>query len=773
MFPDFSSYNESELLLTGSWGPGLLTLLALAALAILVLTWIDLDGMRPARRTALLAMRTTVLGLLLLLLLEPAVELREVRRVPNHVPVLVDRSESHGLSVEGRSGAQQAAEHVARIAPRIDRLEDHSVDAFTFDGELHRVPLEQLAEGTFSTDGDRTDLLAALDGILARHAPRDLGGILLYSDGIDNAELGRRTPRDEPLDGATRARIAALEAPIHTFLTVPAEGPRDIAITRVRHDDFAFVRNAVTIDVDLRVLGFDSGAIPVSLAREGERLQTRTVQLQPGVRDYRVQFEFVPELIGKELYTVEVPVLDGEAVARNNRDAFVLRIIRDRIRVLHVAGRPSWDQRFLRELLTSNPNVDLISFFILRSQADLTRAPQNELSLIAFPTDELFNEQLGSFDLVVFQNFTHVPYNMRQYLPNVARYVQGGGGFLMIGGEQSFASGGFAGTEIERILPVRLPPPSGNLIDRDPFRPTLTDAGQRHPITRLEFEAARNLETWAALPELSGTNIVRGPAPEAVVLAHHPQRRGEGGPMPVITVGDVGDGRSMAVTADSTWRWSFQSIGAGGSARTYNGFWNNAIRWLIRDPELNLLQVHIQETVVRPGQEVHARVQVFNSDYSPAANATGRWEAGFRDLARLDETPEIRSTDTFVTDDRGVAEIRFVADAAGAWTLRATVPGVASEALTGEEIVLAREDDREVRDLQPRVDLLQAIAEASGGTFTALPASRDALPALRPARVTDVDRREFVLLWNHPLVLMLLLLLLGTEWTLRRRWGRL
>ncbi|TVR01218.1 MAG: hypothetical protein EA398_10285 [Deltaproteobacteria bacterium] len=772
MDPTGTTHSESELLFTGTMAPGWLLVLAVAAVGILVLTWLDLRGMRGSRTATILALRAIVLGTLLVLLLEPAVELRDVRRVPNHVAVVVDQSESHGLEVGGRSGVERAADHVARMAPRIAAHDDHRLESFAFAAELQRVPAEVLSDGSLTADGDRTDILAALDGLTERFDRRDIGGVLLYSDGIDNGELGERTPRGEPLDASHRGRLEALGFPVHTMLTVPPEEVRDVAIERIRHEDFAFVRNAVSVEVDLRVLGYTSGTLPVSLHREGELLQTRVVTLSPDETRHTVRFEFVPELIGKELYTVEVPVLDGELVARNNRDAFVLRIIRDRIRVLHVVGRPGWDQRFLRELLTGNPNVDMVSFYILRSQSDVARAAQSELSLIAFPTDELFNEQLGSFDLVIFQNFTHVPYHMRQYLPNVARYVEGGGGFLMIGGEQSFASGGFAGTEVERILPVRLPS-GGTLIDRAAFRPALTDAGQRHPITRVEFDARRNEETWDTLPELTGTNVVRGPAPGAVVLAHHPSRRGDGGMMPVVAVSDVGEGRSMAVTADSTWRWTFQQLGGGGSARPYNTFWGNAMRWLIRDPELNLLQVGIQQTAVRPGEEVRARVRVFRPDYAPAEEVTGRWEARFRDLSALGEEGELRDEGTFETDDRGVAEVLFVPDAPGAWTLRATVPQEDGETLVEEEIVLVRLDDREVRDLAPRRDLLEAIAEATGGTFTALPAGRDALPPLQPARVVDVDRRTFVMLWNHPFVLLALLLLLGVEWSLRRRWGRL
>ena len=277
--------------------------------------------------------------------------------------------------------------------------------------------------------------------------------------------------------------------------------------------------------------------------------------------DAQVTFRFVPERIGKEIYAVKATTVEGEAITRNNERWFVVNVIRDRIRVLQVVGRPSWDVRFLRQFLTGNPNVDLISFFILRTADDLRRTSNQELSLIPFPTNELFEEQLGSFDAVVFQNFDYGPYDMARYLPEVRDYVEGGGGLLMLGGDLSFGAGGYAGTAVADVLPVRLPPtaaPAQN-IDPAPFRPVLSEAGARHPITRLAFGGEANDALWRALPELPGTNIVLGPTEGATVLAEHPTRRGQDGEaMPVLAIREVGEGRSMALTVDSSWKWSFR-----------------------------------------------------------------------------------------------------------------------------------------------------------------------------------------------------------------------
>ncbi len=128
------------------------------------------------------------------------------------------------------------------------------------------------------------------------------------------------------------------------------------------------------------------------------------------------------------------------------------------MRVLHLCGRPSWDQRFLRAMLRRDPNVDLVSFFILRTETDEQPWNRDELSLIPFPTFEIFEEQLRSFDLVIFQNFNFAPYGVEPFLPGVRDYVEEGGAIAMIGGDLSFASGGYGLTALRDVLPVELPP---------------------------------------------------------------------------------------------------------------------------------------------------------------------------------------------------------------------------------------------------------------------------------------------------------------------------
>ena len=786
----FSGYNDGRLLFLGSWGPLWLALFAVLALAVLALTWLDLRELTPRRRWTLLVLRASVLLLGVSLAAEPALELRDISIVPNHVAVLFDGSASMELPARDGVTRQEVLEAQARELAAMPASDKHRFDAFLFGSQL--LPTSARSIATVDARARQTDILAALDALKDRYAGETLGGVVLVTDGADNATLSARVAPGEALDELTLESIAHLNAPIHTIAIADEDAIRDVAIRRVRHDEFAFVRNAVSVVVELEVRGFHGQTLPVHLRRDGELLQTRQVPLVDGETHYAVEFEFVPELIGKEVYSVDTPVLRREDVTRNNRDFFVLRVIRDKIRVLQVVGRPSWDVRFLRQLLKGDPNVELISFFILRTAEDLQRAPDNEMALIPFPTDELFHEQLGSFDLIVLQNFTYRPYGMRQYLPDIRDYVKRGGGLLVIGGEQSFSAGGYAGTEVAEVLPVELVPGNpGSMfavpgtvrsteamrwaIDTAPFRPQLTEAGERHPITRLDFDRRANHALWEELPPMPGTNIVGRARPGAVVLATHPTRRAGNEPMPVLAISDQGKGRSMAMTYDGSWRWNFDWILDGGSSRPYASFWNSAIRWLIRDPALNLLQIDIGQTVVPPGSAVDVALRAFRTDYTPAVDTKLRVQVFRRSLDSVTQGSggeELVQELELSTDAQGRARLAVQADGEAAWRVHATALVEEDVAPELDEIFLSVDHSDELREVEPRNDLLRQISDATGGTHRAGPTNLATLRYLEP-RAERVNRRTTIDVWSSPWILLAIAVLLAAEWQLRRRWGRL
>ena len=740
---------------------------------------------RRPRAVTLFLLRLLAVGACLLVALQPSVDLGQVSLLPNHVAVLVDASRSMSVAPpdRGPSRAERAARIVADAAPLFAEWEraGHRVEIFTFGEALASATPESLHA---PPQAEATRVGEALSELRGRFAGRDLGGVVVISDGIDTGRIGRG-----PLDGETRRLLEALDAPVHTVFVGESE-LRDLSVAAVLTDDFAFVRTPIKLDAVLRHRGYGNRQVQVTLMREGRLLDSKSVLLSGEAGQERVSFDYTPVEPGNFVFEVRTSILAGEALDSNNSQVFTIKVIRDRVRVLHVCGRPSWDERFLRSILRLNPNVDLVSFFILRTDTDELPLGANEMSLIPFPYQEIFDEQLRSFDLLIFHNFNYKPYWVEPYLPGVRDYIQSGGALAMIGGDLSFASGQYGESALRDVLPVDLtgiPAEGARAFSTDSFKPRLTSAGRSHPVTALSLDPKANEARWAALSPLQGINRVARVVPGASALLAHPnQTSSDGKPAPVLAVRDVGKGRTLALLTDSAWYWGFaagdegrarggrgeeggQAKSGGEDERALQRFWDGAIRWLVRDPALTLLHLGLDRTEYRRGQTVALRVRTLHADYSPAARTDVRLELlPAEDASRGAGAgaPPVRSL-AVTTGDDGEAHAELAGLPPGAFRLHghATLDGRAVE----EKITfVVRPEGHELDDVVSRDGVLRQIAAVTHGQFRA---GSLGTPAVRPARQVRVGSLRTVALWAHPLLLLLAVGLLAAEWMLRRRAG--
>jgi uncharacterized membrane protein len=774
MIPTPSSSEEWVVASLAPWGLGAQLLGVSAALTTLVLTgWALRVERRAERRFVLLALRAGALLSALVLFFQPALRRQSVTRVPNHVALLVDNSESMRLSdsAGGESRAARAAAWIARQSAALEALaREHPLDVYTFGDGVESSSLPAVTR-PLGADRPTTDLAGALAAVRARYDGQDLGAILLLSDGTDTARWARAAadPRT-PLGPDERELVASVHAPISTGW-VGREGLRDLSVARVLADDFAFVRTAVKVEARLHIVGADALAgseLPVTLRRDGEVVRTTRITLVRGETDYPVSFFFTPDRVGKAVYDISAAPLDGEPIVENNRRTFLLRVIRDKVRVLLVAGRPSWDERFLRDLVKHDPNVDLISFFILRTPEDVEAVSSDQLSLIPFPTEELFLEQLHSFDVIFLVNFNFGPYGIGSYLEQLRKYVDDGGGLAMLGGDLSFSLGGWAETPLGQQLPVELPPagPFERLVALEPFRLELTPEGRAHPLTALAVDVDENRARWAALPPLGGTNLVTRARPGATVLGVHPSLRdADGRPLPVLSVTEAGKGRTLALTSDSSWRWGFSSApGSRPDPRLYQTFWESSIRWLIHDPSLSFLRVESRSVEWARGAQPRLTVRTLGPDYRPRGGVDV--QLSVRAVGRPAETRQL----TGRSDDNGEWNVTLEPLAPGGYHASATAT-LSGRQTTDDEVFIVRDAGRELEEPEARPGLLAALASATGGRALGEGERFDGLP-IGPPRVLRSNSHRDLPLWSGWWTLVFGALCLGLEWLLRRRWGR-
>jgi uncharacterized membrane protein len=768
---------HQKLVLLGDWHPWVQLLVIVVTLGVLGLSYFNYRQTRPVSlRLILLSFRLVVVALLLAIFYQPAILEEEVVRGRNVVPILVDTSESMNLA----HGAQSRMSYVHRFIQQnrllweqLDR--DNDVVFHTFGERLseHATPWSPAASLKIPPCTDNaTRIVGALEEIRDAYQDQDLGAIIILSDGIETEQSKSR----RSLAHSTQALLAELGAPIFSFALPDDKHLKDVQLLDVAYNDFAFLSNSASLEATFGVFGYDEATsiLTVRLMNDGREISVQRMTVKPGQHVVELSFEFVPQSLGKHIYTIVADPLNHEIYEPNNKKDLVVNVIRDKVRVLHIAGQPSWDARFLRNHLVEDPNVDLIAFFILLN-ADNVQAPgPDDSALIPFPAHELFEEELGSFDLIIFQNFNYGPFQTRRYLPNIAKFVLDGGAFAMVGGPLSFSPGGYYGTPIMEILPIDIPDRFAvrALPQETSFQVSLTHSGRNHPITRLSPDPALNIRSWQETESLAGVNWVTQSKPDALVLLAHPTLQDDTlSPLPVVSIGEYGQGRSMAITTNSLWHWSFQAGMHGKDPHIYDTFWSQAVRWLIKDPAMALIQLEIDQAQVNVGQEVQATIHAFSPNYEPAAHTPIQISVRQRGEVSSDDAPVVVHPWTeLLTDKGGRTEISWTFKDPGVYeiiTVASLVPGRQTEA---SDIVVVSAATVEFQQVTDHGEFLKQLALHSGGKAAALTTDSPRVEPLPSRFIRSVNRRHFDM-WNNPILFMCLCALMGTEWWLRRRSG--
>lgn len=540
-------------------------------------------------------------------LLRPVSILARGIHVGAKVVVLVDRSRSMllpGLEGSRDETARKALEVLTREA------KDARLTVLGFGDQVAPFSLQDPGRPLAS----RSDLLSALRGVMSRTEEMPQAFVVL-SDG--RLEL----PSGDGIKEVFQAIFPGKPIPIHT-VSIAEKSPRDASIRSIRTAGAAVAHQPVSMTIEVGCSGeLSCDAIPVAVREllDGAPpalLSSGIARIVDGRAT--VELQMTLDRAGPRLVEVAIDAPVGDSIPENNRRILTFDVARERVRLLHVAGRPTYDVRALRTWLKSNASVDVIAFFILRTERSEVQASDSELALIRFPVDELFTEQLPSFDAVILQDFNAEPYRLLRYIPNLARYVEGGGGFVMVGGPDAFLGGRYQGTDLERVLPVDLRQVRGDATyDLGTIVPRITVQGRFAPMLR----PLRSL-FGEELPPMPGVNLVGDAKPGSLVLWEHPTRTtASGKPMPLLALGEFGDGRSVAIALDGVHRLGFSEFAERVAGRGHGALWDGLLGWLMRDPRFEPAQIELpsgciagEPTVLRvtplPGTEGTLSVEV-------------------------------------------------------------------------------------------------------------------------------------------------------------------
>jgi uncharacterized membrane protein len=734
------------------WAAILACALVLLSLAVLVI-----HELRRRERGGAAIVVSGVLALLALLLavVRPVRIAARESVIGSKVVVLADTSRSMALPQEQSSKGSRHDVATGALAELGKKAKDSRLLVLGF-GDGTPTPIaagEGAAKGTKAAPiAPRSDLTSALRA-LASSAEERPQAVVVVSDGR----------LDDPGEDASKESLAALgkelKVPIHTVATTK-NSPPDASVRRVSAAGAAVAHVPLPLRVEVGCSGGLSCDELTVTARELREdgppalLATGLSHLKDGKGT--VDLSVTLERAGARIIEIAITPPGGDAIPENDRRLLTFVVARERVRVLHVAGRPTNDVRALRQWLKSDASVDVVAFFILRTTSDDPHARQEDLSLIPFPVDELFTEHLPSFDAVVLQDFDAQPYGLEKHLPQLARYVKAGGGLIMVGGQNSFVAGGYAGTPLADVLPVALDKsPGATAADVAPVTPTWTEDGRAAPL----LAPLRNIAS-EELPQMPGANILGDVRTGGLVLWSHPTRTTKSGAqMPILAIGDQGDGRSIALGIDGGWQLEFSQLGARTSGRGYGALWDGLLGWLMRDPRFEPGQLDLTGPCVM-GEPARLRVR------APDGGAGKAMVVEVRRLDKQDVAPikvDVPQRDV-AGGASGSIEVSLPPLPAGGYTARLKLgPGPT----TRRDFACEAGGD-EWADSRPDAERLRALAAATGGTFRW--ANEDlSLPLPKPT-VVSAERHVVPLAppWSWS---ALAAVLLGVHWFTRRRSG--
>jgi uncharacterized membrane protein len=747
-------YEKGTITLHPLW-PSYITwiLIALAIVGSYLLYRRTSDVLPLSWRLGLAGLRTGFFLIVILLFLQPVLRLSTTIPQQNFVAVAYDMSRSMEIR-DGVGGQSRLDVERNLLRPEDNPLLDELGSKF----KLRFFRFSNTAERTEAfTDspqhGDITDFERTLSGIIAELETAPVAGIILMTDGADNhsADLDK-----------TAAQLRARNIPVYAVGIGSRDFKRDTEILRISMPAKVLKDTMVEAEVSVRSTGYSGQQTRLSVFDEERLLYSREIMMGSDGEVKIQRASFNCPSAGSRIITFQVEPIDEEIVEQNNTRALLLRVEDSRPRILYVEGEPRYEYGFLVRAVKDDENLHLVT--LLRQAEDTflhqgTEAIPGEEERFPDDKDTLFRYKaliIGSVEASFFS---------LDQLRMISDFVsERGGSFLMLGGNHSFAQGGYTGTFLEDLLPVILDGDSGDARHAlsTEFRTRLTGYGMLHPVTRFTDMEAQNRDRWETAPLMVGYNPTLGAKPGATVLIQG-NLQDSGGQSPVILAFQrFGRGKSAALTTASTWRWQMELEH---KDSFHESFWKSMLRWLVSDVS-DPVEVATDKDSYSSQDTVVMKTEVHDSAFVPLNNArvTARVQAPSGKTQILDLDWDVEKNGVYETDfhpeEEGIYEVSV-------------------EALQGDETLGVQKtnfriapSNEEFHNAILNSDLLKRLAQDTGGRYYT-PEALDALPEDISIIDTGSSRVEEKELWDMPFLFLLLLGLLSSEWILRKRKGLL
>ncbi|MCW3051310.1 MAG: hypothetical protein JWN14_480 [Chthonomonadales bacterium] len=732
------------------FGPVQTAALLLLTVGVALALYLGREMRRSKRHPLLIVLRSAVILLLALLLLNPVATLtapQAKRKAP--FLLLLDTSRSMTTRDVPTVASPETRWQAARRATLdnhalIDALaQRYEVRTYGFDAHIAATDRNTL-RAMESPKGDRTSLGDALTQAVSANRPADatgtLGGVLLVSDGRDNGQAS-------PLDAARTAK--SLGFPVYTLCVGQETKSQDVAVVAQRSQVFAEPGQQIEFTVDVRDTGIPPGPATMELLRDGKRVATQSLTLGPG--RHEVSFPVVEAHRGFYRYAVACSPLPGETDLTNNRANIFLNVMDSHARVLLLEGQPTWDSKFLAQTLRDDPTLRFDSVFQLTDTRPFAVSGSAAQPIVHIPHTV---DDFAHYDVLLLGRGYESFFDAKA-TEELKKWVGDRGGCLVF----------LRGRADEHTAGLRdLEPLVYGTQELATAQMRLTDAGRSHP--GFAFDTGEDAQTIVKkLPSLITATRVKGEKALAVVLARSPDSESgtDSKPMATLAYQRFGQGKVMAVVGQGLWRWAFLPPDQEKYRKVYPEFWAQTVRWLVSESDF------------LPGQNIALRTDKTTYSGAETVNLLGFLRGPKVDPPQITLTLPGGQT-TSLTPARGDGKTAdFTASyhppAPGEYLATVAPPPGNTKAVpvSAAFTVFPGQEEDANRSADPA--LMQQIAAIGGGQLLQ-PTELNSLPEkLRSAELSSVKVSEPRTLWDRWWVLAALIGLLATEWLFRRRLG--
>ncbi|MES2123330.1 MAG: hypothetical protein V4503_01455 [Gemmatimonadota bacterium] len=737
-------FAQGELVLAPVFPVVLVALLLLAALALVAYSASRLQALSRRDRIFLALLRSGVLLIVAGALLRPSLLLSRAVPQRNVLAIAIDDSRSMRLTdLPAGSRLSAVQQRFADSSALVRRLGDRFVLRFyRFAGTASPLPRVDDLTG----HGTRTDLAGALAGIRQDLADLPLAGVILVSDGADNG-----TSDLEPSLLALRAR----RVPVFTVGVGRKQFDHDLGLERLTLPPTTLAGGGVAASVLLRARGAGGDSIQLAIEADGRLVGTENTVMPRDRELLSVSLRIPPLEDGMHRITVRALPLRGESVTENNLVDGLLQVRPAGEKVLYVEGEPRPEFAFLRRALMADSAIQLVGLLQSAKGKYLRLGVDDSLELRdGFPVtrEALFRYRvlvLGSVEASFFTG---------DQLRMLADFVSRRGGTLIaLGGRGAFAEGGWSGTPLADLLPITFESrATGSAPDAVELAVHPTSAGAVHPALWLGPGSA-SLRRWDSLPALTAVNRFGQIRPGATVLLAG--KAAGGNDIPVLSVERFGRGMAAVFGVQDSWRWQMSPLLPVDDV-THSTLWRQLLRWSL-DQVPSRVDAGVLPDHADPGQAVEIVARVADAEYNDLNDA--------HVVAHV-TTPsgvERELPMEWTLRDDGSYRASYGADEVGSYRVVVESRRGADTSRSAATSFVADTLGADIGRAELRTSLLQRIADATGGRYYSL-ASVDRVVDDAQYTAAGIVTRDAHDLWNIPVVLLFLVLLLGVEWAFRR-----